>query len=179
MSDVKFVCRRCGHCCNRITIPRDGICIGVCLLPNEEKPFKRFPDAVLPYIALRKPGRRRMQIICHQMVQTPCPLYDAATKTCTGYAERPTACRAYPFSPLYDTNGGYSIETTCAWSKSEIDGIEYGKTPVNIGAEQDAAVLAMSNFFTGLNKRMRRTGYTQLILFDAESHKWIGVGEVP
>ena len=168
----------CGHCCNRIIVSQDTGCAGLCLLPGEEAIFAAFPHAVLPYLALQKPGRTRKRIVAHQMVQEPCPLFDAATKTCTIYSKRPTTCKAYPFSPVYEVGGTYSIEGTCTWVKTEQDGIEYGKTSVRAGEDQNIAVQALENFFIGLNKRMRRTGYTQLLIFNVESREWLGVGEV-
>jgi len=177
--EKRFSCLRCGQCCTRILIMQDGVRMGLALLPGEEKIFKPFPDAVLPYIALQKPGRPRKRIVAYQLVQEPCPMYDAATKTCTAYTKRPTICKAYPFSAMYNGGGGYSIETSCTWIKAEKDSIEYGKTPMRAGEDQNVAVSAVADFFIGLNRRMRRTGYTQLLIFDAESLKWTGIGEVP
>lgn len=179
MTEKQFACLQCGHCCNRILIMRDGVRMGLCLLPGEEKLFDAFPDAVLPYMALQKPGRPRMRIVAHQLVHEPCPLYDAATKTCTEYAKRPVTCKAYPFSLMYGTGGAFSIETTCTWIQAERDGIEYGKTKMQIGADQNMGVHAMEAFFMSLHDRMRRTGYTRLIMFDAGTREWRAVGEVP
>jgi len=153
--------------------------MGLCLLPGEKKLFKKFPNATLPYIALRKPGRDRRQVVCYQLIRSPCPLYDSTTQTCTVYEKRPTACKAYPFSAMYDGEGAYSLESTCAWAQTERANINYGETPVRPGPEQNVAVSAMGDFFTKLNRRMRTTGYTQLIIFDAETRKWVDIGTVP
>ena len=177
-TEVRFTCLRCGYCCNRIMILQNGVHMGLCLLPGEKKIFKAFPQSVLPYIALRKPGRPRRQIVAHQMIESPCPLYDATAQSCTAYAKRPIACKSYPFSSYY-FKVGYSLESNCAWSKTEHESITYGETPIRAGSEQDAAVMAMGKFFVGLNHRMRRTGYTQLTVFDAETRKWLDIGEVP
>lgn len=152
--------------------------MGLCLLPGEKKIFKAFPQSVLPYIALRKPGRTRKQrVVAYQMVESPCPLYDATTHSCTAYAKRPLACKSYPFSTYY-FKVGYSLESNCAWAKAEHESINFGETPIRAGSEQDAAVQAIGEFFMGLNRKMHRTGYTQLIVFDAETRKWLAIGEV-
>ena len=175
--EVPFTCLRCGHCCNRILITQDGVHMGLCLFPGEKKLFKKFPNATLPYIALRKPGHDRRQVVCYQLIQSPCPLYDAVTQTCMVYENRPTACKAYPFSAMHD--GAYSLENTCGWARAEQVNLNYGETPVRPGADQNRAVSAMGDFFVKLHKRMRRTGYTQLIIFDVETHKWVDIGRVP
>lgn len=177
-NEIEFTCLRCGHCCNRIVILQDGVRMGLCLLPGEKKLFKRFPKTVLPYIALRKPGHSRRQVVAHQMIKSPCPLYDATAQTCTAYAKRPIACKAYPFSS-YFFKAGYSLEANCAWAKTEQASIKFGETPIRAGKEQDAAATAMGEFFVSLNRRMRRTGYTQLAVFDSETRKWFDIGEVP
>lgn len=177
-NEIQFTCLRCGHCCKRIMILQDGVRMGLCLLPGEKKLFKKFPKAVLPYIALRKPGRDRRQVVAYQMVESPCPLYDDITQTCTVYENRPIACKSYPFSSYY-FKVGYSLEANCAWAETERENITFGKTPIRAGREQDAATVAMGKFFAGLNRRMRRTGYTQLLVFDAETRKWNAIGQVP
>lgn len=160
----------CGHCCERIVVKQLDISVGLCLLPGEKTLFKAFPDAVEPYIGLRKPGRNRIKIVCHQMLQAPCPLYDPVTRTCTQYEKRPVACIAYPFSPMHD---GYSVEATCTWAKRE--SIEFGITSIHAGAEQDAAVAKLDSFFAGLSQRMRRGGWTVLVMFDVHSMSWVEI----
>lgn len=166
---LTFECRRCGHCCNRIVVETDGSHLGLCLLRGEEKLFAAFPDAVLPYIGIRRPGRLRIRTVTHQMVQAPCPLLGA--EGCTRYADRPTACQAYPFTSLLD---GVSLEMTCPWSRS-LQGIEPGRTQVRPGDEQDAGVAKMKDFFVGLRRRMRRTGYTRLMMFDVVTAEWVEI----
>ena len=166
--NLTFECRRCGHCCERIVIETDGTYHGLCLLPGEKKLFAEFPDAVMPYIGLRKPGRSLIKVVAHQMVQAPCPLFVAGC--CTRYDDRPTACRAYPFSCLRD---GVSLEMTCPWSKSH--DFERGRTQVRPGADQDAGAAKMKAFFVGLNRKMRRTGYTRLMMFDVAAAKWVEI----
>ncbi len=167
---LRFECLRCGQCCNRIRIDHLGIAQGLSLLPGEEKLFAAFPDAILPYTAIRKPrqGKSRIKIICYQMVQEPCPLYDPDTKTCTQYKKRPMVCREYPFS-----SGGTSLEANCGWKKAEV--IKYGETAVIRGKEQIKGELEMTAFFKGLNQRMRRTGYTKLLMFDINRHEWVQI----
>lgn len=153
--------------------------MGLCLLPGEEKLFEAFPGAVMPYIALQKPGRKRKRIQTHQLVQEPCPLYDAATKTCTVYENRPMICKAYPFSHVPGDGGAYSIETTCTWVKAERDTIDYGTTPGRAGTDQDVGAIGVASFFTSLRDRMRKTGYTQLLVLDLETRNWRVVCEAP
>lgn len=165
---LRFECLRCGNCCNRIRIDQFGIAQGLSLLPGEEKLFAAFPDAILPYTAIRQPrsGKSRIKIICYQMVQEPCPLYDPDTKTCTQYEKRPMVCREYPFS-----SGGTSLEANCGWKKAE--SIKYGETAVIRGKEQEKGESELVSFFMGLNLRMRRTGYTKLLMFDIKLREWV------
>lgn len=165
---LRFECLRCGHCCNRIRIDQFGIAQGISLLPGEEKLFEAFPDAILPYTAIQNPKKRksRLKIVCYQMVQEPCPLYDPLSKTCTQYDKRPAVCRSYPFS-----EGGASIESNCGWLKAET--IKYGETAVTKGETQDKAYSELALFFIALNQRMQRTGYTQLSMFDIKLREWI------
>jgi len=168
IESLRFECLRCGHCCKRIRIDHCGIAQGLPLLPGEEKLFAAFPDAILPYTAIQNPKKRksRLKVVFYQMVQEPCPLYDPSTKTCTQYDKRPAACRAYPFS-----EGGTSIESNCGWANAET--IKYGETSVIIGDAQDKAYLEITSFFIALNARMRRTGYTQLLMFDITLREWV------
>jgi Fe-S-cluster containining protein len=138
------------------------------LLPGEERLFAAFPDAILPYTAIRQPrqGKSRIKIVCYQMVQEPCLLYDPDTKTCTQYEKRPMVCREYPFS-----SGGSSIEATCGWRKAQT--IKYGETVIIRGEEQMKGESETVSFFMSLNQRMRRTGYTQLLMFDIKLREWV------
>jgi len=142
---------------------------GLCLLPGEKKLFAAFPDAVMQYIGIRKPGRSRIKVVAYQMVQSPCPLFVAGS--CTRYADRPVACRAYPFSCLRD---GVSLEMTCPWSKS-YDHLEMGVTQIRAGGVQYAAAAKMKAFFIGLHRRMQRTGYTRLMMFDVVTAEWVEI----
>ena len=168
---MRFECLKCGHCCERIVIEQFGIHIGLCLLPGEKKLFKAFQDAVVPYIGLRKPGRDRIRIVCHQMIRAPCPLYDSTTRQCTRYEDRPVSCRAYPFSGMPGRRGGYSVEQNCSWTKSI--SMEYGTTTIQAGAEQDAAAAKLDSIFAGLSRRMHRDGWTELVMFDVHSMSWV------
>ena len=165
---MRFECLRCGNCCNRIRVDSHGIAQGLSLLPGEEKLFAEFPDAIMPYTAIMKPRQRksRIKIVCYQMVQEPCPLYDPTTKTCTQYDKRPMVCREYPFS-----SGGSSLESTCEWRKAQT--IKYGETAVIRGDEQAKGESKMVSFFMALNQRMRRTGYTKLLMFDIQRREWV------
>jgi len=167
---LRFECLRCGHCCNRIRITHQGVAQGLSLLPGEEKLFTAFPDAIMPYTAIRqpRPGKSRIKIICYQMVQEPCPLYDPITKTCTQYEKRSMVCRAYPFS-----SGGASIESTCRWRKAQT--LKYGETTVIRGKEQERGESEMTSFFMGLKQRMRRTVYTKLLMFDIQLREWVQI----
>jgi Fe-S-cluster containining protein len=149
-------------------IDHDGEHFGLCLLPGEKKLFAAFPDAVMPYIGIRKPDRSQIKVVAYQMVQAPCPLLGA--EGCTRYADRPTACRAHPFSSLRD---GVSVEMTCSWSRSHE--FEMGKTQIRTGAAQHNGLTAMKLFFIGLNRRMRRTGYTRLMMLDVVTAEWIEI----
>jgi hypothetical protein len=62
---------------------------------------------------------------------------------------------------------------TCPWSKSHE--FERGKTQIRAGAEQDAGSAKMKAFFIGLNRRMKRTGYTRLMMLDVVTAKWIEI----
>lgn len=170
---LRFECLRCGHCCERIIVDAIGISQGLSLLSGEERLFAAFPDAILPHTAIRNPrkNKSRIKIINYQMVQEPCPLYDPVTKTCTQYDKRPATCRAYPFSDRLD--GSNPVEATCGWSKAAK--IEYGKTSVGRGTEQDTAAFEIQAFFWALNQRMRRTGYTELLFFDAKLREWVRI----
>lgn len=165
-----FECLRCGHCCERIVVESLGMNIGLCLFPGERKVFEAFPDAIVPYIGLRKrSGKRRVETVCHQMIRAPCPLYDAINKTCTRYDERPNVCRSYPFSSLH---GGYSLEQHCSWVK-ELDKVEFGKTALRAGAVADAAIAEVESFFMSLHRRMQRTG-EQIVFYDAsDNNVWL------
>lgn len=164
---LRFECMRCGCCCNRIIVDYQGMTQGLSLLPGEEKLFAEFPDTILPYLAIRQPRRRksRIKIVSYQLVGEPCPLYDPAKNACKQYEKRPAVCRAYPFSA-----DGVSVESNCRWEKSET--IEYGKTAIIKGAEQEKAASELKSFYMGLNQRMHRTGYTKLLMFDVNSHTW-------
>jgi len=165
-----FECLRCGHCCERIVVKGlGGIYVGLCLFPGEEKLFEAFPDAILPYIGLRKrAGKPRVETICYQMVQAPCPLFDRVNKTCTRYDDRPCVCKAYPFSGMCN---GYSLEQHCGWVK-ELGEVEFGKTALRAGAVADAAVVDSQSFFMSLHQRMQRTG-ERMAFYDASNDVWL------
>jgi len=165
-----FECLKCGRCCERIVVKgTGGIYVGLCLLPGEQKLFEAFPDAIMPYIGLRKrAGKRRVEIICYQMVQAPCPLSDPVNKTCTLHDERPSVCRSYPFSGMYD---GYSLEQHCSWVK-ELGEVEIGKTVLRAGAVQDAAIAETESFFMSLDQRMQRTG-ERMLFYDMSNDVWL------
>lgn len=170
MEGELFECRGCGHCCERIVVDNGGLHLGLCLHPGEETLFSSFSDAVVPCIGIKRPGRSRVKTICYQMVMEPCPLYDSVMKRCTMYRHRPVSCRAYPFS--FTANGGHSLEVTCSWSKTLPD-IEYGKTKLTAGVEQNVAAMKEVEFFRRLRGLMERTGRTILVMFDIESRTWV------
>ena len=165
-----FECLKCGHCCERIICEGlDGIYFGLCLFPGEEAVFEAFPDALAPYIGLRgRAGKPRVEIICYQMVQEPCPLYDTVNKTCTRYDERPRVCRSYPFSGLC---GGYSLEQHCSWVK-EFGDVEPGKTVLRAGDVADTAIADDQSFFMSLDERMQRTG-ERMLFYDTSNDVWL------
>ena len=165
-----FECLKCGHCCERIICEGlDGIYFGLCLFPGEEAVFEAFPDALAPYIGLRgRAGKPRVEIICYQMVQEPCPLYDTVNKTCTRYDERPSVCRSYPFSGLC---GGYSLEQHCSWVK-EFGDVEPGKTVLRAGDVADTAIADDQSFFMSLDERMQRTG-ERMLFYDTSNDVWL------
>lgn len=168
--DQTFECLRCGHCCERIIVEGlGGIKFGLCLFPGEQKLFDAFPDALLPYIGLRKrAGKLRVETICYQMIQAPCPLYDPVSRTCTRYDERPSVCRSYPFSGMGD---GYSLEQHCSWAK-ELGEVEFGKTVLRAGDVADAAIVDKQHFFMSLHQRMQRTG-ERMVFYDMGSGGWV------
>lgn len=165
-----FECLRCGRCCERIVVEGlDGLRVGLCLFPGEEKLFEAFPDAIMPYIGLRKrAGKPRVEIICYQMIQAPCPLYDPIGKTCTRYDERPSVCRSYPFLRMGD---GCSLEQHCAWVK-ESDEMGLGKTLLRAGDVADAAATEEESFFMSLHQRMQRTG-ERMLFYDMSNDVWL------
>lgn len=137
----------------------------MCLFPGEEKLFEEFPDAVVPYVGLRKrAGKPRVETVCHQMIRSPCPLYDPFNKTCTRYDKRPRVCREYPFSGLRD---GYSLEQHCSWAK-DVDEVTNGETVMRAGDCADAAIVDDRNFFMSLHQRMQRTG-ERMVFYDLSS----------
>lgn len=165
-----FECLRCGRCCERIIAEGlDGIKFGLCLFPGEQKLFEAFSHALLPSIGLRKrAGKPRVETICYQMVQAPCPLYDTINKTCTRYDERPSVCRSYPFSGRY---GGYSLEQQCSWVK-ESGEMVIGETALRAGAVPDAAIADEQSFFMSLHQRMQRTG-ERMLFYDVSNDVWL------
>lgn len=168
--DQTFECLRCGHCCERIIVEGlGGIKFGLCLFPGEQKLFDAFPDALLPYIGLRKrAGKLRVETICYQMIQAPCPLYDPVSRTCTRYDERPRVCMGYPFSGIGD---GYSLEQHCSWVK-ELGEVELGKTVMRAGSVPDAAIVDDQSFFISLDQRMKRTG-ERMVFYDMSNDVWL------
>jgi len=165
-----FECLRCGRCCERIVVEGlDGIYTGLCLFPGEQKLFEAFPDVIMPHIGLRKrAGKLRVEVLCYQMVQDPCPLYDAIGKTCTRYDERPRVCREYPFSGI---GGGCSLEQHCSWVKS-LGEVEIGKTALQAGTVPDAAIAETDSFFMSLHQRMQRTG-ERMVFYDMSNDVWL------
>lgn len=165
-----FECLRCGRCCERIIAEVLGdIKFGLCLFPGEEKLFEAFPDAILPHIGLRKrAGKPRVEVVCYQMIQAPCPLYDRVNKTCTRYDERPRVCRSYPFSGMFD---GYSLEQHCAWVK-ELGEMTVGETALQAGDVADAAIEEDNLFFMSLDPRVQRTG-ERMVFYDMSRDVWL------
>lgn len=164
-----FECLKCGRCCERIVIEQEGIPVGLCLLPGEQKVFEAFPGVVVPYVGLRKrAGKLRVEVVCYQMVQAPCPLYDRTRRQCTIYSHRPATCRAYPFSNIYN---GYSVEQHCRWVK-ELGVVKPGETVVRGGDAQDEAVIEINHFFNSLHERMQRTG-DRMVFYDVSSGVWL------
>jgi len=165
-----FECLKCGHCCERIVVKDTvGIYVGLCLFPGEQKLFEAFSHAIVPYIGLRKrAGKPRVDIICYQMIQAPCPLFDRVNKTCTRYDDRPRVCRSYPFSGM---NGGYSLEQHCSWVKS-LGEVTFGETALHAGAVPDAAIADDQSFFMSLDQRMQRTG-DRMVFYDTSNGVWL------
>ena len=173
-----FECGRCGHCCSRILVDpyKNGVLHGLILFEDEIELFAEFPGAVQPYMAMQKSrGKPDRVIVCYQMVQEPCPLWDAVAKTCTQYEERPATCKAYPFSGMF--GGGCSVEATCEWYK--MADLVFGVTQIVLGEVQCQANEVIDLFFDNLNNEMRRTGYTNLMEFDPELRKWSRLAVVP
>ena len=143
---------------------------GLSLLPGEEALFAEFPDAIMPYAAIRNPRHRKtnMNVVSYQMVLEPCPLYDPDASICTRYDTRPAACKAYPFS-----FGGMQIEANCGWHNSVQSQLHFGETTVIHGKEQARGGNHIDSFFMTLHKRMQRTGRTQLLLYDIDLHEWV------
>lgn len=167
---LRFECLRCGQCCTRIRVASSGLMQGLSLLPGEEKLFAEFPGVIQPYAAICDPRRRkpRLKVVSYQMVREPCPLYDPDTRTCTQYDRRPAVCGAYPFS-----DGGTQIEANCGWHNSHRTQINYGETVVTYGKEQARAGSKIDSFFMSLNRRMQRTGRTQLVMYDIDLMGWV------
>ena len=170
MKDQTFECLRCGRCCERIVVEGViGIYVGLCLFPGEQKLFEAFPDALLPYVGLRKrAGKPRVETICYQMVQSPCPLFDLVNKTCTRYDDRPRVCREYPFSSSGD---GYSLEQHCSWVK-ELGEVTFGETVLRAGAVPDAAIADDQSIFMSLHQHTQRTG-ERMVFYDASNDVWL------
>lgn len=167
-----FKCLECGACCERIFVCTDGVNLGLFLYPGDETLFAGFPDAVVPALGIKKPGRSRVKTVCYQLVIEPCPLYDPVLKRCTRYSHRPMVCKSYPFS--FTMEGGYSVEMLCSWSKAQQD-VEFGETMITAGAGQNLAAAQLVSFYIDLSCRMRRTGYTHLMMYDVKREAWVDV----
>lgn len=174
MSALTFECQGCGNCCNRILIQQFDMTIGLALLPGEEDLFESYPGAVKPYMGLRRMRGKgsNVKLVCCQMVQEPCPLYDRIMKRCTRYEDRPMACREYPFS---NTPSFCNMERHCTWVKSHND-IVFGETPVVIAPGQQAAMIRINSFFLSLRDLMMRERF-MLVMFDVATDKWTIVKE--
>lgn len=166
-AELKFECQKCGCCCNRILINSIGITVGLALLPGEEDLFKSYPDAVKPYMGLRRmQGKGKIvDLLCYQMVQEPCPLYDRIMKRCTRYEDRPMSCREYPFT--HDSY--FCIELYCTWVKQH--DIKFGETPVRMAPEQQSAMIRMNSFFLSIHDQMQKKRST-LMMFDVATNEW-------
>jgi len=169
MSDLAFECQGCGNCCNRIRIQSHDMTLGLALLPGEEDLFNVYPGAVKPYMGLRRMRGKgyNIEVVCHQMVREPCPLYDKILKRCTRYEDRPMACREYPFSSDPST---HAIERHCTWVKSH-DDIVFGETQVQMTPGQNTAMIRINSFFLSLHDRMQGEHF-MLVMFDVANDTW-------
>lgn len=168
LADLAFECQKCGNCCNRIRIRQFDMTIGLALLPGEEHLFESYPGAVKPYMGLRRLRGKghNAELVCYQMVQQPCPLYDKIMKRCTRYEDRPMTCREYPFA---NDPSFCNIERHCTWVKSQ--DIEYGTTPVRMAPGQHSAMIRINSFFLSLHDRMKRE-HSMLAMFDVATDEW-------
>jgi len=91
----QLVCQRCGKCCSDIVQQDRGILRGLSLLPDE---IDLFPvELVKPYLGIgKRPHMAKFQIIAYQLASYSCP--HLVENSCSGYDERPTSCRQFPFS---------------------------------------------------------------------------------
>jgi len=170
MPDLTFECQGCGCCCNRIRIQHFGMTIGLALLPGEEDLFNVYPGAVKPYMGLRRMRGKghNAELVCYQMVQDPCPLYDRILKRCTRYEDRPMACREYPFS---NNPSLCDMERHCTWFKSQ-DAVTFGETSVMMAPGQNAAMIRINSFFLSLHDRMKKER-SMLVMFDVATDEWV------
>lgn len=167
----KFNCLKCGDCCRRIVINQQNMTVGLCLLPNEVKLFKSFPGSVLPYIGLKKIDSTEIEIVNYQMVIDPCPLLDLITNQCKKYKKRPTICKEYPFSALFD---GLSLENSCSSVKLNYNDVECGKTKINAGIVQKKAMIKLSRHYFNTGQKLQADKDLRLFILDCKKQEWIG-----
>ncbi len=170
LDDLVFECLGCGACCNHILIPYE-LTIGLALLPGEERLFESYPGAVKPYMGLRRMRGKgqNTELVCYQMVQQPCPLYDKIMKRCTRYEDRPMTCREYPFA---SSSSLCNIEQHCTWVKTH--DIKYGTTSARMPPGTHSAMLRIGSFFLSLHDRMQRER-SMLVMFDVATDEWVVV----
>lgn len=168
LADLVFECHRCGCCCNRILIPYRGITVGLSLLPGEEHLFESCPGAVKPYMGLRRMRGKgyNVEVVCYQMVQQPCPLYDRILNRCTRYEDRPMVCREYPFS---NDPSSSTVEQHCTWVKSNES--LFDKTPIQMEPGQQSAIIRINSFFLSLHDLMVRER-SMLVMLDSATDEW-------
>lgn len=168
-----FVCLACGSCCRRITVDKSefGISAGLCLMPEERKLFKSYPGSFVPYIGLQKVGRQKISIVLYQMIIEPCPLLDPDTNLCINYENRPTICRAYPFSIISD---GLSVEQRCQYIQTHFSNAEYGKSKILAGADQITGMRKMSVRIQSIANKPLTNKKINCLIFDYKKRQWMG-----
>ena len=162
---IKFQCLRCGQCCRKLIICSvEEAFIGLSLFPEEIEYFPK--EMISPCRGVGKyPEDKDFEVFMFQLNTEPCPNIEKVGNItrCKIYANRPLACRRYPFEPIDSNEMGEPI-TQIDPKCMAFQNVERNKKIEIPQIEWESCTI--------LFERLRRIRSGQRWIFDLDEKEW-------